>query len=640
RVQHSFSECDCIERERNALLEFRRGVKDPSGWLSSWVGKDCCNWTGVNCSNTTGNVVVLHLKTMDYCGSVGHSEAFNRGTCLSGTLSPSLLNLTYLSYLDLSGNNFQGIPIPEFIGSLKTLRYLDLSHAAFIGEVPRSLGNLSYLEYLALSMVAPDPLRLWASDLSWVVGLSSLQYLDHSFMNLSKANNWVEAVSMLPSLTTLDLSWCELQDFAESLTINFTSLSVLDLSYNNFNTTIPCWLFNITTLQRVNLQRSEIKGSLPEVSRGSLCNLCTLDLSLNAINGKIKGFIDALGGCGNNTLDYLDLSSNNLQGKLPDSLGNLNLYEISISNCQLGPRFPTWLRTQVDAFEIILSGAGISDIIPVWFWNLTSRLWWVDLSDNQFRGKLPGSVSFEFDNITGAWVDLGFNRLEGVVSSSLCALPFLIFLKLSSNNLSGELSSVLQNCSRSCSKQVIRAIPKCLGNLKTFTYLGPYFDELPSTLHIEFREHVEIVSKGRQNEYTKIIPLLNVIDLSANDLKGEKPDHITKLSALFTLNLSWNHLSGKIPENIGNLQRLESLDLSHNNLSGPIPPSMISMTFLNYLNLSFNKLWGQIPTGNGSKLSMILVYMKETQSFAVFHYQAVVHRQPMEMEKMKMETQK
>ncbi|MFQ6629642.1 hypothetical protein Gotur_006845 [Gossypium turneri] len=196
----------CIERERNALLEFRRGLKDPSGWLSSWVGKDCCNWTGVNCSNTTGNVVVLQLKIMDYYGSVAHSEAFNRGTCLSSTLSPSLLNLTYLSYLDLSENNFLGIPIPEFIGSLKTLRYLDLSHAAYIGEVPRSLGNLSYLEYLALSMVAPDPLRLWASDLSWVVGLSSLQYLDHSFMNLSKANNWVEAVSMLPSLTTLDLS--------------------------------------------------------------------------------------------------------------------------------------------------------------------------------------------------------------------------------------------------------------------------------------------------------------------------------------------------------------------------------------------------------------------------------------------------
>ncbi|KAG8498634.1 hypothetical protein CXB51_005188 [Gossypium anomalum] len=580
----------CIEKERNALLEFRKGLKDPSSWLSSWAGKDCCNWTGVNCSNMTGNIVMLHLKTMDYCGLVGHSEALNIGTCLS----------------DLSGNNFQGISILEFIGSLKTLRYLDLSRASFIGGVPHSLGNLSYLEYLALSKGAPEA---------------------GSFMNLSKANNWVEAVNMFPSLTTLDLSCCELQDFAESLRINFTSLSVLDLSYNNFNTTIPCWLFNITTLQRVYLQRSEFKGSLPEVSRGSLCNLRTLDLSSNAINGKIKGFINALGGCGNNTLDYLDLSSNNLQGKLPNSFANLKyLSFLRLAQNSFSGSLPWSIGnlcnlvmldlTPVDAFEIILSGVEISDIILVWFWNLTSELQWVDILNNQLKGKLPGPISFEFDNITGAWLDLGFNRLEGLrmskvkdldlsrnffngsIPASINEMETLSFLDLS---ITISLVSFLQSCRAAldlvsahlfnliylglranflrgnipeqlcefpylhiidiAQNKLSGTIPKCLENLKTFTYLGPYFDELPSTLHIEFREHVEIVPKGRQSECTKIILLLNVIDLSANNLKGEIPNHITKLSALFTLNLSWNHLSGKISENIGNLQRLESLDL-------------------------------------------------------------------------------
>ncbi|TYH25282.1 hypothetical protein ES288_A03G156500v1 [Gossypium darwinii] len=634
-------------------LNSEKGLKDPSVWLSSWAGKDCCNWTGVNYSNMTGNIIMLYLKTMDYCGSVGHSEALNIGTCLSGTLSPSLLNLTYLSYLDLNGNNFERIPIPKFIGSLKTLRllHLDLSRASFIGEVPHSLGNLSYLEYLSLS-----------KDLSWVVGLFSLQYLDLSFMNLSKENNWVKAINMLHSLTTLDLSWYELQDFIESFRIKFTSLSVLDLSYNNFNSTIPCWLLNITTLQRVYLQRSEFK--------------------------------DALGGCSNNTLGYLDFSSNNLQGKLPNSLGNLkyliflrlfqnsfsgslpwailessrqltriaifnlygnswegtitenhflnlsksvvfvtvhwvpsfSLYETAISNFQLGLRFPTWLRTQVDAFEIILSSDDISDIILVWFWNLTFGLQWVDLSNNQlkesfppnvthlslrnnlFSGPNPSSIGLRMSkvgdldlsrnflngsilasinemetlsfldlssnclsrtipkNLQGlrklVILDLSENNLSGVVSSSFCALPSLIFLKLSSNNLSGELSSVLQNFSR--------------GNIPEQLYEFPYL-------------HIIDLAQNKKSEYKKIIPLLNVMDLSANDLKGEIPDHITKLSVLFTLNLSWNHLSGKISENIGNLQLLESLDLSYNNLSSPIPASMISMTFLNYLNLSPNK---------------------------------------------------
>ncbi|KAB2090670.1 hypothetical protein ES319_A03G138500v1 [Gossypium barbadense] len=81
-----------------------------------------------------------------------------------------------------------------------------------------------------------------------------------------------------------------------------------------------------------------------------------------------------------------------------------------------------------------------------------------------------------------------------------------------------------------------------LGSFGSVYLSGSYSYVLPSTQHIRFLQHVEIVSKG------------NVIDLSSNDLKGEIPDHITELSALVTLNLSWNHFSRKIPENIGNLQ--------------------------------------------------------------------------------------
>ncbi|XVF43738.1 hypothetical protein PTKIN_Ptkin02bG0064600 [Pterospermum kingtungense] len=838
------SKSRCIESERKALLEFRTGLKDPSGLLSSWVGKDCCNWTGVSCSNTTGKVVKLDLKNV--CSSVGLGEAlFGNRSCLGGTLNPSLLNLTYLSYLDMSYNDFQGIPIPEFMGSLKNLRYLDLSRSSFNGKVPTSLGNLSKLEYLDLSMYS-YPLELWSSDLNCLSGLSSLQYLDLSNMNLSYAGpNWLQAINMLPSLKKVRLALCDLNGFPESLPyLNFTSLEVLDLSYNNFSSSIPRWLFNISTLKEVDLYRCEFKGSVPEVSRGSLCSLRHLDLSSNMISGDINEFIDALAGCSNNTLEYLDLSSNNLKGNLPDSLGSLkylgyltlaqnsfsgslpksignlsslgvldlsfntmngtilesigqltrlyelnlygNLWEgvitenhfqnlsrlssfslsssvskslifnlrqdwipsfslgnVAISNCLLGPTFPTWLRTQVYVSQLTLSGAGISGTIPDWFWSLTSQLWWVDLSDNQLSGKLPNSVSFGY--VVGAWVDLGFNLLEGSiplwpnvtnlslrnnffsgpipsnidqvmsqmvnldlsgnflhgsipasinkmenlshldlssndlsgtiprqlqglrklmvldlsknnlsgdVPSSVCGLPSLIVLKLRNNKLSGELSTALRNFSgllaldlgengfsgtipdlaskglfllsylglranmltgtipeQLCEfpnlhiidlahNNLSGAIPKCLGNLEAFTYFGPYFSALPSTQHIEFSQHMDIVSKGRQIEYSKIIPLVNVIDLSGNNLVGEIPDHMTKLTALGTLNLSWNHLTGKIPENIGNLQRLETLDLSHNNLSGQIPPSMSSMTLLNYLNLSFNNLSGQIPSSN------------------------------------------
>ncbi|CAL9769058.1 unnamed protein product, partial [Musa acuminata subsp. burmannicoides] len=43
------------------------------------------------------------------------------------------------------------IRIPEFIGSFKKLRYLNLSSTYFMGGIPARLGNLSSLYVLDLS---------------------------------------------------------------------------------------------------------------------------------------------------------------------------------------------------------------------------------------------------------------------------------------------------------------------------------------------------------------------------------------------------------------------------------------------------------------------------------------------------------
>ncbi|GMY36124.1 receptor like protein 30 [Fagus crenata] len=55
----------CVERERQALLEFKKGVIDDYDMLSSWGSeyamRNCCSWEGVQCSNQTGHVLELHL---------------------------------------------------------------------------------------------------------------------------------------------------------------------------------------------------------------------------------------------------------------------------------------------------------------------------------------------------------------------------------------------------------------------------------------------------------------------------------------------------------------------------------------------------------------------------------------------------
>ncbi|KAK9048007.1 hypothetical protein SSX86_033032 [Deinandra increscens subsp. villosa] len=128
----------CIDKERDALLHFKSYIRhDPYGILSTWTpnGKeeaigDCCEWQGVQCDNRS-RVTTLYLNN----------------AYLEGTISPSLLNLSYLTELQLESNSFSGT-IPTFIGSMTRLEFLNLGHNDFSGRVPSELGNLTNLQSL------------------------------------------------------------------------------------------------------------------------------------------------------------------------------------------------------------------------------------------------------------------------------------------------------------------------------------------------------------------------------------------------------------------------------------------------------------------------------------------------------------
>jgi len=62
-----------------------------------------------------------------------------------GRTSSPLLDLKNLRTLDLRFNNFDGALVPEFVGGLRSLRYLYISNSKFSGRVPPHLGNLSKL---------------------------------------------------------------------------------------------------------------------------------------------------------------------------------------------------------------------------------------------------------------------------------------------------------------------------------------------------------------------------------------------------------------------------------------------------------------------------------------------------------------
>ena len=189
-----------------------------------------------------------------------------------------------------------------------------LSFPNFTGILPINLGNLSNLQSLDLGYNSD----MTCGNLDWLSHLPSLTHLDLSFVNLSKAIHWPQAINKMPSLTELYLSHTELPPIIPTISISHinssTSLAVLHLSSNGLTSSIYPWLFCFSSgLVHLDLSMNDLNCSIPDAF-GNMTTLAYLDLSWNELRGSIP---DAFGDM--TTLAHLDLYSNHLNGSIPDA---------------------------------------------------------------------------------------------------------------------------------------------------------------------------------------------------------------------------------------------------------------------------------------------------------------------------------
>ncbi|KAM3251565.1 receptor-like protein EIX1 [Capsicum annuum] len=121
------------------------------------------------------------------------------------------------------------------------------------------------------------------TSFQWVTSLVSLKYLGMNQVGLSMVGStWLEMLNQLPHLTEWHLSSCGLLSGSISyLTpVNFSSLAVIDLSFNSFKSMFPSWLVNISSLEYMDLSNSGFRGRIP-LGSSEIPRLRYLNLALN-----------------------------------------------------------------------------------------------------------------------------------------------------------------------------------------------------------------------------------------------------------------------------------------------------------------------------------------------------------------------
>nr|KYP39400.1 putative LRR receptor-like serine/threonine-protein kinase At3g47570 family [Cajanus cajan] len=480
-------------------------------------------------------------------------------------------SFTNLTYLNLSYSLFGG-SIPCDLGKLTHLQYLDLSINDLNGEIPYQLGNISQLS-----------LNLQELYLSYNNMTSSVFQDGFNFGSKLQNLNLQNCKGPIPdgfgkvmnSLETLHLYDNKLQGKIPSFFRNMCRLQILDLSYNKLNGEISSFFENSSwcnqhIFQSLYLSSNQIIGVLPK-SIGLLSELKDLNLEGNYLEGEVnESHLSNF-----SKLETLYLSGNSLSLKfVPSWVPPFQLKYLGLRSCKSGPSFPSWLQTQRSLTFLDISDNAINDSVPKWFWGKLQSMETLNISHNNLT-ELPNC----WKSVESLLIlDLSNNKLSGKIPMSMGTLVKLKALVLANNNLTGELPSTLKNCSN--------LIMLDVGENMLSGPIPPWIGES--------------------------MQLLIILNMRGNHFSGNLPIHLCYLKHIQLLDLSRNYMSGGIPtclknftamaENsinrkIGNLSSLDYLDLSRNHFSGRIPSSLSQIDGLGKLDLSHNSLSGRIPTG-------------------------------------------
>lgn len=186
----------------------------------------------------------------------------------------------------------------------------------------------------------------------------------------------------------------------------------------------------------------------------------------------------------------ISLNSNNLVGKLPNKMRNLqNLSSLIISDNNIEGNIPEWIGELTNLDMLVASNTKLSGVIPKTIGEL-KRLRTLHLDRNNLEGNIPNEIGklTELESIS-----LGTNNLTGTIPEEIGNLKKIIRIRFEKNKLKGN-------------------IPESIKDLTSLEYFSVTDNEL----------------EGAIPEWFADMPQLKDLDLAGNYFSGSIPTQLVQ----------------------------------------------------------------------------------------------------------------